>query len=160
MSKTQDMQKAIHHYRQVTGIDDADMLDVAKFAVETLGMELPEPIDPIERLARQMARAAREETARDSETGRHYRVNHAVPVEVNGQLRFKWFHIDRIPRAKMRMSLVHRRDQMIGDATMLKLDADHWNRVHKAEEPIQIPLDFESDVAERLALDDAEDDAG
>ena len=160
MSKTQDMQRALHHYRQVTGIDEVDMLDVAKYAVEKLGMELPEPIDPVERLARQIARAAREETAKDTETGRHYRVNHAVPVEDSGQLRFRWFHIDRIPRAKMRKSLVHRRDQMIGDATMLNLDADHWNRVHRGEEPIQIPLDFEADVAERLALDDGDDDVG
>ena len=35
---------------------------------------------------------------------------------------------------------------MIGDGLQLTLDADHWNRIHPAEKPIQIPLDFHDDV--------------
>jgi len=41
---------------------------------------------------------------------------------------------------------MQRREQMVGDAVSLSDDADHWNRVHPSEEPIQIPLDFEFDV--------------
>jgi hypothetical protein len=39
-----------------------------------------------------------------------------------------------------------RRNQMIGDGLQLTLDADHWNRIHPDEKPIQIPLDFYDDV--------------
>lgn len=155
---TQDRQRALHHYRQVTGIDEVDMHEFARFAVEKLGWPLPEPIDPLDRLARQMARAAREETKTDANTGRPYRVNHAIPNETDGQTRFSWAHIDRAPRPRMQLALRHRREQMVGDATMLVYDADHWNSIHPDEPPIQIELDFGPDVEWRKNSDD-EDDA-
>lgn len=43
-------------------------------------------------------------------------------------------------------SLTGRRQQMVGDAFQLALDADHWNNVHSNEEPIQIQMDFTDDV--------------
>jgi hypothetical protein len=159
--KSQDMQRAIHHYRQVTGKTEVDMNEVAKFVVEKLGWQLPQPVDPMDRLARELARAAREETRTDSETGRPYRVNHAIPTTENGQTRFVWGDIDKLPRARAHKAFQHRREQMVGDATMLVYDADHWNSFNPREEPIQIELDFGMDVnLRKLASDDGDKKAG
>jgi len=49
----------------------------------------------------------------------------------------------------MLRSLGIRREQMVGDGLMLSYDADHWNRIHPDQEPIQIELDFTDDVAWR-----------
>ena len=46
----------------------------------------------------------------------------------------------------MLKSLINRRDQMIGDGLQLTLDADHWNAINAAAEPIQIPMDFTLDI--------------
>ena len=46
----------------------------------------------------------------------------------------------------MQKSLINRREQMVGDGLQLTLDKDHWNSIHKDEEPIVIPLDFSEDV--------------
>lgn len=152
MSRDKDMQRALHHYRQVTGIKDANMRDVAKFAVEKLKMKLPEPKDPYDRLAAEFSRAAREETRVDERTRRPYRVNHMF-IDNSGQR--LWLDIDdEAPRAKMHASLQLRREQTIGDAYHMELDADHWNAEHPSEEKIQLDLNLTPDVAERKALDD------
>ncbi len=159
-TRHQDMQRVIHHYRQVTGQTEVDMHDVARFAVEKLGWTLPEPIDPLERLAREIARAAREETKIDKQTGRPYRVNHAIPTVVDGQQKFSWGDIDQMPRARAFRAFQHRREQMVGDATMLDNDREHWNTVNPTEEPIQISFDFGFDVELRKHASDSIDDAG
>ena len=50
-----------------------------------------------------------------------------------------------------------RREQMVGDALQLNLDAEHWSNEHPNEEPIQLPLDFSDDVEWRknTPLEDA-----
>jgi hypothetical protein len=52
MSRSKDLQRVLHYYRQQTGKKDVDMHEVAKFAVECLHMTLPKPVEPMERLAR------------------------------------------------------------------------------------------------------------
>lgn len=55
-------------------------------------------------------------------------------------------------------SLKQRREQMVGDAVQLTLDWTHWNRVNPAEEPIELPLDFQPDVEWELNAPDEDDD--
>ncbi|MCB9507831.1 MAG: hypothetical protein H6697_09230 [Myxococcales bacterium] len=43
---------------------------------------------------------------------------------------------------------------MVGDAVQLSFDAEHWNSIHPAEEPIKIELDFAPDVEWRRNSDD------
>lgn len=50
----------------------------------------------------------------------------------------------------MDKSLKVRREQMVGDALQLTLDANHWNSVNPDQEPLQVELDFADDVAWRL----------
>jgi hypothetical protein len=160
MNQTQMMLRVLRQFKDETGETDVDMHDLAKFAVNRLGMPLPEPISPLDRLAKKFARAARTEIRHDKETGRPYRANHAYPVTRDGDQLHLWIDIDEAPRHKMFKSLQMRREQMVGDAVQLDLDAEHWSRVNPDEEPIQIALDFTLDVAWRKAAPAEEDRVG
>ena len=141
------MQRVIRMFKEETGEAAVDMHRVAAFA-EKLGWPIPAPVDPLDRLAAQFTQAAREEVKHDRATGRPYRVNHAIPNQRNdrrGQL-YLWIDIDEAPRGPMLKSLINRRQQMVGDALQLDLDAEHWNNINSNEEPIQLPLDFTDDV--------------
>lgn len=140
-TRHQEMQRLIRLYRTETGETQVDMRKVVLFATK-MGWPLPKPADPIDLLAAEFARAAREEIKTDKATGRPYRVNHAIPVG-QGTL---WIDIDQAPRTPMLKSLINRREQMVGDGLQLTLDSDHWNSIHPDEEPILIPLDFTDDV--------------
>ncbi len=153
-SKSQQMQALIRQYRDQSGESDVDMEKVALFAVE-MGWPLSLPADPVKILAKQFARAAREEVRRDEVTGKPYRVNHAYHP-VGGQLAL-WIDIDQAPRHKMLKSLINRREQMVGDGLQLSYDADHWNAINPSEEPIQIPLDLTDDVEWRKNAPDEDE---
>lgn len=144
-SKHHEMQAVIRQYRDESGESDVDMKKVAQFAV-SLGWPLAPPADPIELLAREFARAAREEIKYDEATGHPYRVNHVFQPQA-GQAKL-WMDIDNTntTRPKMVKSLAVRREQMVGDGLQLSYDADHWNSINPDQEPIQIQLDFTDDV--------------
>lgn len=149
LTKNEQMQQFVRLYRTETGESDVDMHKVAEYAMK-MGWSLPKPTSPVEILARQFADAERIEVKTDKTTGHPYRVNHAyVPA---GQTTF-WFDIDdtETTRTKMRVSLINRREQMVGDGLQLTFDADHWNDIHPDENPIEIPLDFTEDISERKA---------
>jgi hypothetical protein len=104
------------------------------------------PADPLDILAKQFSDAAREEIKHDKVTGEPYRVNHAVTTRYGNEPFTIWIDIDEAPRPSMHKSLVQRREQMVGDGLQLTLDAEHWNRIHSGEEPIQMLLDLGPDV--------------
>lgn len=157
-TQIQNMQRIIRQYKEVSGETDVDMHKVAKFAAG-LGWQLPKPKSPLEILANQFSKAAREEVRRDSGTGRPYRANHALRFNHGGTQMTLWIDIDEAPRYKILKSLIHRREQMVGDGLQLSLDADHWNSINSTEEPINIPLDFTDDVEWRKNAPDDEDKA-
>jgi len=144
-TRAQQYQAIIRLYREETGEQSVDMHEVARFAISK-GVKPPTPKTPEALLAEKLSAAAREESAVDDETGRPYRVNFAV-TQRNGKDQLTlWHTLDDAPRHIAHKGLMQRREQMVGDAVSLSDDADHWNRVHPSEEPIQIPLDFEFDV--------------
>ena len=147
-TKKVEMLRLIRMYKEQTGETAVDMHRVAEFAA-LLGWTIPAPVDPLDRLAAQFTQAAREEVKHDRITGRPYRVNHAIPNQRHdgrGQI-YLWIDIDEAPRGPMLKSLINRRQQMVGDALQLDLDAEHWNNMNPKDEPIQIPFDFTDDVA-------------
>jgi hypothetical protein len=152
LTKAEQMQQLVRIYKESTGEKDVDALKVAQFAVKQ-GWQLPQPTSAMEMLAHQFADAMRVETKNDSLTGRPYRVNHAYVPQ--GQTTF-WFDIDDpdTTRHKMTISLISRREQMVGDAVQLTFDADHWNAMHPDENPITLSLEFLEDVNERKAATD------
>lgn len=157
MSKKKDLQRLIRHYKDETGEIQVDMKKVAKFA-ELMGWEMPVPKDPLDILAQELARAARDEIKHDEDTGRPYRVNHAVPIKQGQQSLFVWIDIDEAPRPMMVKSLNLRREQMVGDGLQLSYDEDRWNSRNPDEEKIQTEFDFTFDIELRRHAADAEDE--
>ena len=146
MRKNQELQKFIRYYKEVAGVTDVNMKDVAKFALR-MGWKLPRPKDPLDLLANQFSNAARQEVRRDKQTGKPYRVYHALKEYRGGEQLSFWIDIaDKPPRKKMHKSLVMRREQMIDDGVQLTLDSDHWNRICPDEEPITMLMDFTEDI--------------
>ena len=141
-TKHQLMQRIIRQYKEQTGKTEVDMKEVAKFAVDK-GWKLPVPTSPIDRLAKEFTQAAREEIRHDPKTGKPYRANHAIP---SGKQLHLWIDIDEAPRKQIIISLINRREQMVGDGLQLTLDAEHWNNVNSEEDPIVIPMDFTDDI--------------
>jgi hypothetical protein len=149
-TKSKLRQNFIRFYKQKTGETEVNMRDVAAMA-EKMGWAMPKPTSPIDLLAQQFSQAAREEIRRDDKTGRPYRANHAYTVRHGfGEQMTFWVDIDEANRKQMTKCLVQRREQMVGDAVQLTLDADHWNTVHATEEPIVMAMDFAEDVQWRL----------
>ncbi|ACL66752.1 conserved hypothetical protein [Anaeromyxobacter dehalogenans 2CP-1] len=150
------MKKAILHqrlrrqYQEETGnAGPVTTNEVARWAVGRNFLPLPKPVDPMTRLADELARSWRQETRHDKNTGRPYRANHAVTETVSGTTRTLWGDIDHAPRSFVHKSFVQRREQIVGDCVQLTFDCDHFNSEHPDEEPISIPLDFTEDVDER-----------
>lgn len=157
-NKVQMMQRLIRHYKDETGEKEVDMHKVAEFAVRK-GWSLPAPTNPMDALAKQFSKAARQEIRRDKDTGRPYRANHAVTsTQGSVQLTF-WVDIDEAPRRVIHKSLINRREQMVGDGLQLTLDADHWNSINPNETPITIPMDFTDDIEWRKNTPDEDQDA-
>jgi hypothetical protein len=153
-TKRQRLQTVIKLYKQRTSKASVEMHEVAKFAAE-MGWQMPKPKNPVDLLAEELSRAAREEFRKDEVTGRPYRANLAVTTtQKDGSQMTFWTDIDEAPRHVAHRSFSQRREQMVGDAVQLTSDVTHWNRVHLAEESIQIVLDFTDDVAERNAVFD------
>lgn len=151
------MQRLIRHYKDETGEFEVNMKKVAKFA-ELLGWKMPVPKDPLDILAQELARAARDEIKHDKATSRPYRVNHAVPQKQGQQTVFVWVDIDEAPRNVMLKSLNLRREQMVGDGLQLIYDADHWNSRHPDKDEIQLEMDLAFDIEIRKHAADADDE--
>lgn len=136
-------------YKRLTGKSEIDMNELAKFAIEN-GWPAPEQITPEQRLAKSLAKAAREVTRTDKFTGHPYRAYHAVKDDFQGTF---WVDIDEAPRRHMEKSTYARREQIIGEMIQLTFDQLHWNNIHPNEEPLVLETDLTPDVEERLALE-------
>src|SRR5665213_2629026 len=94
MSKRQDRQRFIRHYKDMTGEHEIDMHKVAEFA-KSMGWKMPTPPSDVDLLAKQFADDAQAERKYDEKTHRPYRVYHALPVANSGQLNlFVYIDID------------------------------------------------------------------
>jgi len=145
MSKNEELQRWHRQYKMETGIREVDIREFAAW-LEGKGWKMPTPPSAIDLLAKQAAVALREEMRNDKETGEPYRVNHYYTVTREGEQYRLWFDIDEAAREPMRVAIAMRRQQMVGDATQLVRDAEHWNRRNSSEEPIQVELDLALDV--------------
>ena len=97
----------------------------------------------------EMAQALREEHRVDA-TGRRYRAKHAVRHTFAGKQLSFWGDIDKDPRDYMEIAFAQKRRRIAGELHQLKIDVDHFNEAHPGEKPIQLSLNFEDDVLERL----------
>ncbi|HJR83528.1 MAG TPA: hypothetical protein VJ775_06340, partial [Sphingomicrobium sp.] len=108
----------------------------------------PRPIDLHSSLAADLADSLRE-VKRTDKAGREYRAN--IPVRTKGQNGlplFIWADIDDAPRLHVEKSIQQERRSISSDCYALAMKVEHYNDAHPDEEPIQIVLNFEDDVAE------------
>jgi hypothetical protein len=143
MTKHRLMQSIIRQYKDETKIKEVNMHEVAQWAVRK-GFKLPTPPNPLDLLAKEFSQAAREEIRYDNKTNRPYRANHAI-TDRSKQLTL-WIDIDEAERKPMLLSLVQRREQIVGDNLQLSFDMEHWNNINPKDEPIDLPLDYTPDV--------------
>jgi hypothetical protein len=157
MSKRQERQRFIRHYKDKTGEQEIDMHKVAAHA-KSIGWNMPKPPSDVDMLAKLFAEDAQAERKYDEGTGKPYRAYQAIPVK-SGQLNlFVYVDTDEATRPQMVKSTFHRREQIVTDAYTLTLDLDHWHSVNPTEEQIELPLDITFDVELRKAADDDDDD--
>jgi hypothetical protein len=158
MSKKREIQRVIRAYKDETGEREVDMKKVAHWAIGK-GWPLPVPRNPLDILASNFADAAREETRRDTETGRPYRANHSFVVTQGSEQLHLWIDIDEADRGPFLKSAVTRREQMVGDGLQLTLDIEHWNSINADKEPIDLPMDLTFDIQLRLHSPDEGEEA-
>lgn len=144
-TKHERMLDFVRFYREKTGQVSVDMKDVAAEA-ERMGWKMPKPKSPLDLLAQQFSDAQREEIRTDEVTGHRYRANLAVSTWQGSVQQVLWTDIEVATRFVAHKSLAQYRDQMIGEAVMMTNTAEHWNRLHPDEEPINMQLDFGPDV--------------
>jgi hypothetical protein len=151
----QRMQEIWRQYLADVSPDPADLREVAMWAIRE-GLWKPRPSDIHARFAGDMAEALRDDYRTDK-ANRRYRVNHAVRVWQDGKQLSFWADIDSAPRSHMEKAFAQRRRQVVDDCHQLRLDVDHFNSVHPDEEQLQLVLDFEDDVRERMVTEGIED---
>jgi len=149
-TKREQLQRLINLYTDETGDGLLDMSKVAEWAMKR-GVAAPKPKTPRDLLAAELAQAAREDHRRDPSTGLSYRRYHALKVRDSvGNQGTLWVELEKATRPQMHTSLTSRRQQMVGDATQLKIDELIWNNRNPDQPPIQLVMDFSDDVEERL----------
>lgn len=156
MNQTQELQRLFRIYKKETNIQFVDPRDYAQWLIDR-GWEPPTPQDPVALLAKKAQDALRDETRRDSKTGREYKVNLSFNPE-NGQGSFL-IDVDEAKRNVVVKCLVQRRDQTAGDAYQIELIQEHWNNMHPNEEPIALPHDYTMDVMIKKQNDGGEESA-
>jgi hypothetical protein len=147
-TKSEEMQRFARYYREKVGAA-VTMQEVAAAAIKA-GWKVPKPKDPVDILAKEFARAEREEMRYDEVTGEPYRANVSYNQKQGDQQLTFWDDIDKVSRKVMHKNYILRREQMVGDGLQLTYDVKHWNRVNPSEEPIEVDLDFTDDVQWRM----------
>jgi hypothetical protein len=150
MTKHEQMQAFVRHYKQQTNKTVVTMAEVARAAIAQ-GWAVPRPVSGEERLAKEFASAEREELGYDQTTHRPYRANLAISQRMTGgQQLALWVETDDATRSQMTMAMAKYREQMLGEAVIGTNTVDHWNRTHPAQEPLPFPLDFTEETQWRL----------
>ncbi len=150
MTRSEELQRLIPLYLRETGKTTWENIDVAMWAIKR-GVKPPKPKTEAELLAEQFSQALRDEHRRDPETGLDYRANHAFKEKQGDKQLTFWVQLHNATYPQMSASATNRRDGIIADCTQLKKDAIVWNNKNPNEKQINLILDFEEDVNERLA---------
>lgn len=127
----------------------ASARQIAAWAIRK-GLWAPQPASLITRCADEIAEAMRDEYMRDPQ-GRSVRVKHAA-LPKDGSRQMVWADIRTAPREHMAVAFQLRRQHILGECRQLKSDVDSYNENRVPGEPIQLVLDFTTDVAELEAI--------
>jgi hypothetical protein len=143
---TKQLQRIVKEYRQSGQKWPASSADIARWALSNNKYNLRTPT--IERvIRREISQAMREEYITDS-SGRRVRAKHPAQVKRDGEQIMLWDDIRTATRSHMEMAFSLRRNRIVGECHQAKTDVDSYNDNHPQEVPIQMVLDFTSDVEE------------
>ncbi|HKS85940.1 MAG TPA: hypothetical protein VJR71_10695 [Pseudolabrys sp.] len=145
---TEQMQRLFDRYRGEVREAPVVLDDIFAWAVEN---RLWQPREESVRgqFKEEMAQALREHYRTDA-AGRKYRAKHAVRHVFAGKQLTFWGDIDKDPRDYIEVAFAQRRRRIGGELHQLKIDVDHYNEAHPEESPLQLCLNFEDDIRERL----------
>lgn len=129
-----------------------DNQEIASWAFHN-GLHKPNVSRIIDLIAADIAQLFREEYRKDHQ-GRSYRAKHAVTTRDKGRTATLWGDMDdpEAPHDHFVKSFANRRRQIVGDCLQLSTDVDVYNDKHKAQEVIQLTLDFTKDIEELQLL--------
>jgi hypothetical protein len=144
----EQMQRLFDRYRSDVREAPTTLDDVYAWAIK-LGLWEGREDSIRAQFKEEMAQALREDYRTDA-TGRRYRAKHAVRHTFAGKQMSFWGDIDKDPRDYMEIAFAQKRRRIAGELHQLKVDVDHYNEKHPEETPIQLSLNFEDDVLERL----------
>ena len=148
------MQKIVEEYRLAGEPWPVSAKAIADWAIASGRWKLPAAAIR-RRCADDIATAMREEYMTDRK-GRRVRLLHPAPLLMAaGGKEMIWDDIRTAPREHMQVSFQHRRHGIVGDCRQMKTDVDSYNDAHPDLEPIQIVFNFEMDIAELEAADEA-----
>lgn len=157
MSYTEQLRVLWKRYRDEVSSDPVDLKTVASWAISK-GLWAPRPIDLSTSLANDLAQALREEKRKDK-SGREYRAN--IPVRSrakDGTTLFQWADIDDAPRLHVEKNVQQERRSVASDLYALMMKVEHYNGTHPDEEPIQLILQFDDDIAEMKVANGLDDE--
>ena len=148
-TKKYDLERIWRDFQEQTGQEDVDMDALADFC-ERVGFDMPEPISSRTLLKRQLTRAARHAKKRDEVTGIPYRAYLQVKEPLGQGVLNIWRETDNAPRAFVEKSLKEHDDHVVGVLSLSVGTADHWNRIHPHEKPVEVNTNH--DLAVQIAL--------
>lgn len=156
-SYNHQMQSIFKRFEAEVSRDPVDLREVGAWAMAQ-GLWRPQPVDMQSRFAKDMAEALREDYHIDK-SGRRYRSKLAVTgTGKDGRQTSFWGDIDTSPRSHVAKNVQQRRRQIVGDCHQLKVDVDHYNAAHPAEEQLRLVLDMTDDVNEMMVANGVQDD--
>ncbi len=146
-SYKEQLQHIWHLYEKEHGSIPTTAREAVQWGVSRGMIAVPE-VDPLAKLADDMATALREEYATDS-CGRRYRVNHAVKVTKAGVQYTFWAIMSEAPRSHIQKAFIQRREQIVDDCVQLDTDVEAYNAMNSDQPAIPMLFDFRDDVIER-----------
>lgn len=147
LSKTKELQEWYNEWLELNPGKDLDSRAAASWMIST-GKWQPPFYDPVKALAKEVSKAAREETIIDPQ-GREVRKRHAYTyVDETGQKRWLFADILTADPQKMALSLQHRRRAALGDIVQLNTDRESYNDNNPFGAQIQMSFNFDEDLEE------------
>lgn len=143
----EQLQRVWHMYEEEHGSIPATAREAVQWGIAK-GLITAPPVDPLAKLAEDMAGALREEYGTDVH-GRRYRLNHAVRVTKAGVQYTFWAIMKDAPREHMQKAFIQRRGQIVDDCVQLATDVAVYNDMKSDQPAIPMLFDFRDDVEER-----------
>src|ERR1043166_6386200 len=145
------LQEFIHEYKQVVNDRPVTAREVAAWALRE-GKWKPSRQSALDQLAKELARAAREEYMTDLQ-GRRVRRLHARRVDVqlpSGEWKQEtfWDDITTASPEHMHMAFQQRRGLVLSDCHQLKNDMDSYNENWNQGQQLELIYDFTEDLEE------------